>query len=463
MASVPILCSDFRGIHRGSVKLLVVTNALASEQPMSDATPGLSLRESSQVASYERLIRLAGEIGREPDLDGLLYKILEKSRPWLGAEACSIFLEDKKTGELCIHSAFGESAPHLNEVRIPAGVGIVGHAMESMQVIRVDDVSKDPRFYSQVDKKTGWITKALIAAPLLDGNSCLGVIEFLNPVDKQHFSAEDERMVEYFAWLVSASLVRIKSNAAALERAQVQRDLDLARDMQTGILPTQFPQAGEYKDLDLYAALDPATEVSGDLYDFFPSDDGRLFFLVGDVAGKGVAAGLFMAITRTLIRSTARQIKSPTEILKQVNQQLYPENNAMLFVTIILGIYDPLTGEIDYAKGGHNPAIHLTGLGQCEYDSPGGQPLGVFGDADFAPARKTLHPGQTFFIYTDGITEAMNEGHLQYGEDRLKRAIESCRGESAKAMIQHVLSDVREFVAGAEQSDDITVLALRRA
>lgn len=429
---------------------------------MPQETSSPSPSDLGSAASYQRLILLAGEIGREPELDGLLYKILEKSRPWLGAEACSIFLEDKKTGELCIHSAYGGSSPRLNEVRIPAGVGIVGHAMETHQVIRVDDASTDPRFYSKVDKTTGWVTKALIAAPLLDGSSCLGVIEFLNPVDKPHFSPEDERMIEYFAWLVSASLVRIKSNAAAIERAQVQRDLDLARDMQTGILPTQFPSADEYVGLDLYAVLKPATEVSGDLYDFFPSDDGRLFFLVGDVAGKGVAAGLFMAITRTLIRSTARQHQDPTEILRQVNSQLYPENNAMLFVTIILGVYDPSSGHITYAKGGHNPGIHINKEGLCAYDTPGGQPLGVFENAEFVLAHKELEKGELFFIYTDGITEAMNEGHMQYGEDRLKNAIEACNAASAKSTIDHVLADVRAFVGEAEQSDDITVLALRR-
>ncbi|MFQ6537714.1 MULTISPECIES: SpoIIE family protein phosphatase [Aphanothece] len=429
---------------------------------MQDRTTDFVHPDTRRAENYERLIRLAGEIGREPDLDSLLYKILEKSRPWIGAEACSIFLEDKKTGELCINSAYGESAPQLNEIRIPAGVGIVGKAMETKSIIRVDDVSKDPRFYSKVDKTTGWVTKALIAAPLLDGNNCIGVIEFLNPIDRPSFDEEDEEEVEYFASLVSASLVRIQSNAAAIERAQVQRDLDLARDMQIGILPTRFPTQAEFANLDLYAALDPATEVSGDLYDFFPSGDGRLFFLVGDVAGKGVAAGLFMAIARTLIRSTARQYKDPVEILSQVNAQLYPENAAMLFVTIILGVYNPDTGEVVYAQGGHNPALYIKETGSCCYEDHGGQPLGVFKDASFVMASRHLGRGETFFIYTDGITEAMNEDHAQYGEDRLKETIQSSKSQSAKELVNDVLANVRGYVGAAEQSDDITVLALRR-
>ena len=178
------------------------------------------------------LFRLAGEIGREMDLGGLLLMILEKSRPWMQAEACSIFLPDKESGELVIHSARGDSAPELGALRVPKGQGIVGTAMAEKKTIRVDEVEKDARFYSKADEKTGWKTKALLAAPLVDGEECVGVIEFLNPIGRPTFTHQDEQMVEYFAGLVAAALVRIRANEAALERAAVQRDLDLARELQ---------------------------------------------------------------------------------------------------------------------------------------------------------------------------------------------------------------------------------------
>ena len=184
---------------------------------------------------YVGLLRLAREIGREPDLRGLLEGILEKSRPWMRAEACSIFLPDPGTGELVIHSAHGDSAPQMGSLRVPQGAGIVGAAMKERKMIRVDDVSRDPRFFSKADEQTGWKTRALLAAPLLDGEECIGVIEFLNPQGRPAFSRQDEELMEYFAGLVSAALVRIHAHEAALERAQVQRDLDLAREMQEEI------------------------------------------------------------------------------------------------------------------------------------------------------------------------------------------------------------------------------------
>ena len=187
-----------------------------------------------QEVDYGPLFRLAGEMGREADLSGLLLMILEKSRPWIQAEACSIFLPEEETGELVIHSAQGDSTPQLGTLRVPKGQGIVGTAMKERKTIRVDDVSKDSRFYSKADEKTGWKTKALLASPLLDGGECVGVIEFLNPIGRAAFTSGDETMVEYFAGLVAAALVRIRAHRAALERAAVQRDLDLARELQGG-------------------------------------------------------------------------------------------------------------------------------------------------------------------------------------------------------------------------------------
>ncbi len=429
---------------RNSKELLFVTN------------PGLA------PADYAELFRLAAELGREPRLDQLLLMILEKSRGWIKAEACSIFLPDQESGDLVIHSAHGSSTPQLSALRIPAGKGVVGTALQERKLIRVDDVSKDPRFYGNVDKKTGWLTKALVAAPLLDGESCVGVIEFLNPIGRDYFSTRDEEMIEYFSSLVAASLVRIKFNENAIERAQVQRDLDLAREMQEGLLPTQFPSPDGKTPYDLFAKLDPAYEVSGDLYDFFALSDGRICLVVGDVAGKGVGAGFFMAVTRTLIRAVALDRGDPVEILTLVNKQLCLENQALLFVTIILAIYDPATGELTYGQGGHNSPILLAASGQAVYEPPGGQPLGIFEEAYFGLQRRTLSPGDSFIIYTDGVTEAMNPEHKQFGDENLIKVLKDQAQLSSRQLTERMIQRVKQHTRDAEQSDDITILILKR-
>lgn len=406
-------------------------------------------------------MRLAGAIGREPALRGLLEMILEKSRPWMRAEACSIFLPDPATGELVIHSAHGSSQPQMGGLRVPPGHGIVGAAMKDRKTIRVDDVSKDPRFFSKADEQTGWKTRALLAAPLLDGDECLGVIEFLNPQGRESFQDQDEELMEYFAGLVSAALVRIRAHDAALERAQVQRDLDLAREMQQGLLPTAFPTREQAPGVEIFARLDPAKEVSGDLYDFFEVEPGKMCFVVGDVSGKGVAAGLFMAVTRTLIRASMMPGRTPLEILQRVNAQLCAENRANLFVTMILGIVDTATGRIEYGQGGHNPPILIPTKGEPLYEPSGGMPLGVFEDAKFGKRQLELKPGETLLVYTDGVTEAMNPKRELFGEDRLKEAVRGQASLSAEQLAQKVVAAVARFANGAEPSDDITLLAIK--
>ena len=420
-----------------------------------------SKTEAGEV-DYGPLFRLAGEIAREADLGGLLLKILEKSRPWMKAEACSIFLPDAETGELVIHSARGDRAPELGTLRVPKGQGIVGTAMAEKKTIRVDEVAKDARFYAKADEKTGWKTKALLAAPLVDGEECVGVIEFLNPIGRAAFTEQDEQMVEYFAGLVAAALVRIRANEAALERAAVQRDLDLARELQGGLLPKIFPTKEEAPGIELFARLDPAKEVSGDLYDFFPIENGKMCFVVGDVSGKGIAAGIFMAVTRTLIRATAVAGRSPLEILTKVNAQLAKENQASLFVTMILGIVDTQTGRMVYGQGGHNPPIRVPLKGKPTYEPPGGMPLGVFDDAKFGERELVLEKGETLLVYTDGVTEAMNLAKDLFGEDRLERAVEGGAVLSAEKLTERVVEKVEEFVGEAERSDDITLLAIQR-
>jgi sigma-B regulation protein RsbU (phosphoserine phosphatase) len=415
-----------------------------------------------QEVDYGPLFRLAGEMGREADLSGLLLMILEKSRPWIQAEACSIFLPEEETGELVIHSAQGNSTPQLGTLRVPKGQGIVGTAMKERKTIRVDDVSKDSRFYSKADEKTGWKTKALLASPLLDGGECVGVIEFLNPIGRSAFTTGDETMVEYFAGLVAAALVRIRAHKAALERAAVQRDLDLARELQGGLLPKVFPTREEATGIELFARLEPAKEVSGDLYDFFTIEPGKMCFVVGDVSGKGIAAGIFMAVTRTLIRATAIPGRGPVEIMNRVNAQLAKENQASLFVTMILGIVDTATGRMVYGQGGHNPPILVPAQGKPTYEPAGGMPLGVFEDAKFGERELQLKPGETLLVYTDGVTEAMNQAKDLFGEDRLEKAVTGVADLSPEKIAERVIEQVEGFVLEAERSDDITLLAIQR-
>ena len=168
-----------------------------------------------------------------------------------------------------------------------------------------------------------------------------------------------------------------------------------------------------------------------------------------------------MAVTRTLIRATTVPGRRPLEILQRVNAQLCAENQANLFVTMILGIVDTGTGRMEYGQGGHNPPLLIPALGEAVYEPSGGMPLGVFEDAKFGQRQLDLKTGQTLLVYTDGVTEAMNPKRELFGEERLKTAVQGQAALSAEQLAQKVVAAVESFADGAEPSDDITLLAIK--
>lgn len=251
----------------------------------------------------------------------------------------------------------------------------------------------------------------------------------------------------------------LTETTAAKER--IESELKIAHDIQMGILPKIFPPFPDRREIDIYATLVSAKEVGGDLYDFFFMDENHLCFTVGDVSGKGVPASLFMAVTNTLIKSKATKGLSPDTVLSRVNEDLAMDNPSMMFVTLFLGILDIRTGEISYSNGGHNPPYVIRAGGGLEVlDMTGDVALGVVEEFVFHPKTVTLEEGDSLFLYTDGVTEAMNRNDELFGDDRLVGELEKLRDEPIEDLIKGVMQSVRDFSEGVPQTDDITMLRL---
>ncbi len=256
--------------------------------------------------------------------------------------------------------------------------------------------------------------------------------------------------------------------ALALERDRAQRaagELEAARRIQMGILPRVEAELGADPRFDLAVDLEPARAVGGDLYDFFMLDRQRLFFVVGDVAGKGVPASLFMAITKALWKSTALRMDTDVEgIMNTTNREVSRDNPEMLFVTALSGVLDLEDGRLRYAVAGHDaPLRFLPGASPRRLEGEGGPPLGVLDDFEFPLAEARLGPGETLCLYTDGVTEASDAAGELYGAKRLAAALEraSAAGLDPAGVLDVVRRDVAAFVADAPQADDLTLLVLR--
>ena len=214
-------------------------------------------------------------------------------------------------------------------------------------------------------------------------------------------------------------------------------------------------------EFDLYAESLPAREMGGDFYDFFLIDTHRLGVVIADVSGKGVPAAIFMTVSRTLIKAEAMTGIDPGECLQQANQLLCQDNDAAMFVTVFYGVLDLRSGELVYANGGHNSPYLLSANGTASVlNGTGGIALGVIDDAVFQSRRLTLEAGNQLFLFTDGITEAMNIDEELFSDARLAASLAQARTQDPRELLGQVVTAVRSFVAAAPQSDDLTALAL---
>jgi sigma-B regulation protein RsbU (phosphoserine phosphatase) len=254
-------------------------------------------------------------------------------------------------------------------------------------------------------------------------------------------------------------IVDLKETTAIKER--IESELKIAHTIQMSFLPKHFPPFPEKQEFDIYAALIPAKEVGGDLYDFFLLDASHLFFSIGDVSGKGVPAALFMAVTKTLMKGIASENITPSDILERANRELCVDNDTMMFCTVFCGILNFATGELTYANAGHNPPLIISTENKAEWLNVAPQVmLGVLEDAGYKTQQTTLKPGASLILYTDGVTEAMDHENILYSNDRLIQTLEIEKSDSAQELVENILLSVREFVGAVAQSDDITVLAL---
>jgi sigma-B regulation protein RsbU (phosphoserine phosphatase) len=255
------------------------------------------------------------------------------------------------------------------------------------------------------------------------------------------------------------SLENLKRTTSAKER--MESELNIGRDIQMSMLPLEFPPFPDRKEMDILAALHPAREVGGDFYDFFFIDDTRLCFCVGDVSGKGVPAALFMAMTKTLIKSRATDDFSTASIITHINDELSEDNKSSMFVTVFICILNTETGELICTNAGHNPPFIKRKDGSItKLDELHGPVVGAIYGMTYKEGSVNLHSGDVVLLYTDGVTEAMNESGSLYSEGRLVNLLEESTATSLNLLLDEITCDVSSFEGEAEQADDITLIAV---
>jgi phosphoserine phosphatase RsbU/P len=441
-------------VHHFVVRLKVLPETL---------TPAPAEEMSDEHRKLEVLLRISKSLGHEIQLDPLLKLIVSEVTAAMQADRSTLFLVDRrKPDELVSRVAEGLVS---QETRVPFGTGIAGATAQTKLTINIPDAYKDRRFNPAFDKSSGFRTRSILSVPILNQTGDLiGVVQALNKKRGVAFTLEDEQFLEAICVHLGIALKRAEMVEAYLQSQIVTKSLELAKNIQMGLVPKDFPALPEFKEIDIYATIVPAFEVGGDLYDFFPLDDDRICFIIGDVSDKGVPAALFMAMARTAFKISA--VASPESItlaMARTNQFLCESNPQQMFVTAFAGVLDLRTGRVDYADAGHEPPFILQSSGTVlKVNKVGGIVLGFLPGQKFRSGMLQLDPGDALVLYTDGVTEAMDVRNQLFGaeaiEETLSRAGHAPRSEK---IIKGLLEDVRAFVGEAHQSDDITMLVIK--
>ncbi len=283
---------------------------------------------------------------------------------------------------------------------------------------------------------------------------------FDHPLPDMHYHDEIHRLRDSFVTMqqsLTDYVSRLQTTTA--EKASMERELDIARNIQMSMLPKTFPPFPDRKDIDIYGQLTPAKAVGGDLYDFFIHDE-RLYFCVGDVSGKGVPASLVMAVTRSLFRNIAMHASNPSEIVSAINESICENNDSNMFVTLFVAVLNLQTLELQYSNAGHDAPWLITPQGIKMLACDSNLPVGVMPDFRYTLQQEQMDRGSTLFLYTDGLTEAEDTEHQLFGMGRIRQVLQTSSSD-VRPLVDAMTEAVHQFVGAAEQSDDLTMLAVQ--
>ena len=417
---------------------LISRNGMVLAHPLKGAVMNESFFSIAE-ARNDHSLRELGKKMVKGESGFILYKSLVGVRSWM------YYAPIRSTGwTLAVvfpEAELLENVTHLSLVM--ALIGLAGILLLTLAVIAIArSITKPLRSLAAATHlmSSGNFDLEL---PLVCSNDEVGLLT-------RDFQVMKESLKEY--------IKNLTETTAAKER--IQSELNVATDIQASLLPRIFPAFPNRPEFDIFASMDPAKEVGGDFYDFFFIDDNNLCFLIADVAGKGVPAALYMMVVKTLLKSEGQRLGEPGQILSCVNTILAADNDSCMFATVFCAILDTRNGEVRFANAGHNPPLTLDSDGVRYLTLKPGFVVGPAEDIRYETERLTLQPGDTLFLYTDGVTEATNFADELYGEPRLLAALQRGPKEDVTAMIHHIRAEVMQHANGAPQSDDVTMVAI---
>ena len=409
-----------------------------------------------ETASLNQILDVTRKLAAPFDLDTMLHEVVNAARSILDADRGTVFLYDEARDELFIKVATG-----LETIRIPADKGIVGESAQTRKLINVPDCYADERFNRDIDKKTGYRTRCMLTIPLIGyEDSLIGVLQILNK-NTGVFDDQDEYVAQALAAQAAVVLHRVKMTEAIIASEKLDQEITVARDVQMGTLPKRMPDVAGY---DIAGTFTPTDQTGGDLYDFVPIADDKLFVLMGDATGHDIGPALSATQVRAMLRVALRLGANLDDAFRHINDQLVEDLPDDRFVTAFFGLLDASQHKVSFHSGGQGPIMHFHAAdGTYDWYEPSTFPLGYMDQTNLNdPHTVALAPGDILGLISDGIYEYENESGVQFGQDGIVSVIDSNREEDMESMVRNIMAATYDHGGSVPQADDITIVLIRR-
>jgi serine phosphatase RsbU (regulator of sigma subunit) len=412
-----------------------------------------------RIRSYAERLRTLNEVhealGRSVAVDNLLDLILDKAFDALRPEEGAIFLKSRDGDYECAGSRSNRGSGH----RCLYSKNLIREVAEKGLAALVLDAAMDDRFNQAASILNAGV-RSLVAAPLLDPDGPLGMIVLGSTLNVRRFSEEDMQLLVSLASVASMRIRNLRLAEESAERKRLEREVQLARDIQMALLPEQLPELANFA---LHGGNLPSRGVSGDLYKVVErAPGGDCFLFLADVSGKGIAASLLTASLEALVAGQIEQGAEPDASCALVSRLLFERTPPEKYATGFLGVLEPATGVIRYTNAGHNPGLVVRNDGSTGWLEATGMPLGILPVGQYTVGEVALEPGDTLVLYTDGITEAENPDEEEFGEGRLEAVCARNRALGLEELAEVLWDELNDFADGAPFADDRTFVMVRR-
>lgn len=407
------------------------------------------------IRELNYLHQVSQRISQKKEIDVLLHEIMESCKEVTNSEASSLLIYDEKENNLYFEVALGDKGDEVKKIVCNMGEGIAGWVALHREPLLVQDCYADPRFNPDYDKQTGFRTKSMICVPMLVENKLVGVIQVINRKDGKSYSDRDLNLFQILATQCGISIENARLTEMQIRQKAIEKELETARMIQENLLPERLP---EIKEADVAFRLQSAKQVGGDYYNLYKIDEDHTLFFICDVSGKSISAALIVSticsclMTYLKLRSGLGELSG---IVDALNKVLIESTTEEKFATAWFGMLDNPSGKLTSVNAGHNSTFIFRNGELFRELNAGGIFLGL-AEMHYDSEEIDLEKGDVIVCFTDGISEAMNSSGEFYGEESLKKVISSSFGKPAAEILDEIYDDVRDFVCGAEQSDDIT-------